>query len=77
MHMAGDGEVLGWTGLADDPETLVAEVLKAGEHPEVAIEATYGWYWAVDALQAGGATFTSSQRQRSLGRGTRGEERST
>jgi transposase len=27
----------------------------AGEHPDVAIEATYGWYWAVDALQELGA----------------------
>ena len=56
MHMADDGEVLGWVRLANDPEALVAEVLKAGETPEVAIEATYGWYWAVDALQAAGAT---------------------
>jgi len=55
MHMADDGEVLGWVRLANDPEALVAEVLKAGEAPEVAIEATYGWYWAVDALQAAGA----------------------
>jgi transposase len=55
MHMAADGEVLGWTRLANDPETLVAEVLKSGEAPEVAIEATYGWYWAVDALQGAGA----------------------
>jgi transposase len=55
MHMAEDGEVLGWVRLANDPETLVAEVLKAGEAPEVAIEATYGWYWAVDALVAAGA----------------------
>ena len=54
--MADDGEVLGWPRLANDPETLVAEVLKAGEAPEVAMEATYGWYWAVDALQAAGAT---------------------
>jgi transposase len=54
MSMAADGEVLGWVRLANDPETLVAEVLKAGEAPEVAIEATYGWYWAVDALQAAG-----------------------
>ena len=51
MQMADDGEVLGWTRLANDPETLVAEVLKAGEAPEVAIEATYGWYWAADLLQ--------------------------
>ena len=55
MHMADDGTVQGWVRLANDPETLVAEVLKAGEAPEVAIEATYGWYWAVDALQAAGA----------------------
>ena len=47
--------MLGWVRLANDPETLVAEVRKAGEAPEVAIEATYGWYWAVDALQAAGA----------------------
>ena len=55
MHMADDGEVLGWVRLANDPEALVAEVVKAGEAPEVAIEATYGWYWAVDALVAAGA----------------------
>lgn len=55
MHMADDGEVLGWVRLANDPETLVHEVLKAGEDAEVAIEATYGWYWAVDALHAAGA----------------------
>lgn len=54
MHMAEDGEVLGWVRLANDPETLVAEVLKAGEDAEVVIEATYGWYWAVDALQDAG-----------------------
>jgi transposase len=54
MNMATDGEVLGWVRIANDPETLVAEVLKCGEAPEVAIEATYGWYWAVDALRAAG-----------------------
>lgn len=55
MHMTEAGDVLGWTRLANDPEALVAEVLKAGEAPEVAIEATYGWYWAVDALRDAGA----------------------
>src|SRR4051812_23915224 len=54
MHMAGDGEVLGWVRLANDPATLVAEVRQAGEDPQVAIEATYGWYWAVDALMDAG-----------------------
>ena len=28
----------------------------AGDAPEVVIEATYGWYWAVDLLQDLGAT---------------------
>ena len=50
MHMARSGEVLGWTHLANDSEALVAAVLEAGEARVVAIEATYGWYWAVDAL---------------------------
>ena len=30
-------------------------IARAGEHPQVVLEATYGWYWAVDALQAAGA----------------------
>lgn len=56
MHMTAEGEVLGWTRLANDPEALVAEVLKdcPAEEVEVAIEATYGWYWAVDALEGAG-----------------------
>jgi transposase len=34
---------------------LNAVIERAGEDPEVVLEATYGWYWAVDALQAAGA----------------------
>jgi transposase len=55
MNMSATGEVINWVRIANDPETLVDAVLKCGESPEVAIEATYGWYWAVDALQAAGA----------------------
>jgi transposase len=33
---------------------LVEQVGKAGPGAPVAIEATYGWYWAVDALTAAG-----------------------
>ena len=40
----------------NDAMALAAEVAKAGEHPEVVLEATYGWYWAVDVLQELGAT---------------------
>lgn len=36
----------------NDPKALVAQVRKAGRSAPVAIEATYGWYWAVDALLA-------------------------
>ena len=32
---------------------------RAGEAPEVVLEATYGWYWAVDALAELGATRAS------------------
>jgi hypothetical protein len=35
---------------------LAAELAKAGEHPEVILEATYGWYWAADVIKECGAT---------------------
>jgi transposase len=56
MHTDAEGVELGWERLANEPEALVAEVLRHGERPEVAIEAAYGWYWAVDALAAAGCT---------------------
>jgi transposase len=34
---------------------LELELEQAGADPEVVLEATYGWYWAVDVLQARGA----------------------
>jgi transposase len=39
----------------NDPVALGLEIAKAGRDPEVVLEATYGWYWAVDVLQAAGA----------------------
>lgn len=48
------GEELGWVRIDNDPKALVAECRKAGRGAAVAIEATYGWYWAVDALLAAG-----------------------
>lgn len=41
--------------ISNDADRLVEVIARAGEHPEVVLEATYGWYWAVDALQAAGA----------------------
>ncbi|MCW2561118.1 MAG: Transposase, partial [Mycobacterium sp.] len=55
VRMTPEGEQLGWVRIDNDPVALGLELAKAGPDPEVVLEATYGWYWAVDALQAGGA----------------------
>src|SRR5919107_1911307 len=55
VRMTDSGEQLGAVRIDNDPMTLAAEISKAGEHPQVVLEATYGWYWAVDVLQAAGA----------------------
>jgi transposase len=49
------GESLEAVRIINDLDSLAAVLGRAGEAPEVVLEATYGWYWAVDALQAGGA----------------------
>ena len=50
------GDEVGVTQIDNDPLNLAAALADAGPNPEVAIEATYGWYWAVDVLQDLGAT---------------------
>ncbi|MEZ5153057.1 IS110 family transposase [Rhodococcus zopfii] len=55
VRQSDTGEQLSTVRIINDPASLVAQLGKAGEHPEVVLEATYGWYWAVDALQAAGA----------------------
>jgi transposase len=50
------GEVLEAVRIANDVDRLTDVIARAGERPEVVLEATYGWYWAVDALQAVGAS---------------------
>ena len=37
------------------PAALRAVIARAGKNPRVVVEATYGWYWAVDVLRAAGA----------------------
>jgi transposase len=49
------GEVLEATQILNDVDRLNSVIARAGENPEVVLEATYGWYWAVDALQEAGA----------------------
>ena len=50
------GDVLETTQILNDVDRINSVMARAGEDPEVVLEATYGWYWAVDALQAGGAS---------------------
>ena len=49
------GEVLETVRIVNDVDRLNCVIDRAGEDPEVVLEATYGWYWAADALQAAGA----------------------
>ena len=57
--MDSDGERLDCVGIANDPWVLLEQVAKAGPDAEVVIEATYGWYWAVDLLQDAGFSVQS------------------
>ena len=50
------GQTLETVRIDNDPIALAAELAKAGEHPEVILEATYGWYWAADVIQECGGT---------------------
>ena len=52
--MTGEGEKVSCVRIANDPVALSLAVAEAGDDAEVVIEATYGWYWAVDLLQADG-----------------------
>jgi len=55
VRMTEDGRKLETIRIANSPAALRAVIARAGEHPRVVIEATYGWYWAVDVLEAAGA----------------------
>ncbi|HET7385596.1 MAG TPA: IS110 family transposase [Nocardioidaceae bacterium] len=55
VRTTAEGEVLEATRISNDVEMLTRVIGRAGESPEVVLEATYGWYWAVDALRQAGA----------------------
>jgi transposase len=50
-----DGQRLETVRISNDPEYLRAVMARAGEAPEVVLEACYGWYWAADTLAELGA----------------------
>src|ERR1700750_3139541 len=55
VRMTEDGRKLETARITNSPAALRREIAKAGKNPRVVIEATYGWYWAVDVLEAAGA----------------------
>jgi transposase len=55
VRMTEAGQLLETTRMRNDPEYRRQVMSRAGEAPEVVLEACYGWYWAADALAALGA----------------------
>jgi transposase len=56
VRMTETGEVLETVRISNDPDYLRQVMARAGEAPEVVLEATYGWYWAADTLAELGAS---------------------
>jgi transposase len=56
VRMTESGRQLETVRISNDPEYLRQVMARAGEAPEVVLEATYGWYWAADTLAELGAT---------------------
>lgn len=56
VRMTETGERLETVRISNDPDYLRRVLARAGEAPEVVLEATYGWYWAADTLAELGAT---------------------
>jgi transposase len=55
VRMTEDGRRLGTARITSSPAELRKAIARAGRHPRVVLEATYGWYWAADTLAAAGA----------------------
>jgi transposase len=56
VRMTESGERLETVRIVNDVERLTSVMARAGQAPEVVLEATYGWYWAADALAELGAS---------------------
>jgi transposase len=55
VRMTEDGRKLETVRIENSPRALRAVLGRAGKNPRVVVEATYGWYWAVDVLEEAGA----------------------
>ena len=56
VRMTESGEHLETVRIVNTVDRLADVMSRAGECPEVVLEATYGWYWAVDTLAELGAS---------------------
>jgi transposase len=45
-----DGDRVSWSRIDNTPAELARELVAAGPDAEVAMEATWGWYWAADVI---------------------------
>jgi hypothetical protein len=51
-----DGHRVSWSRIDNTPDNLAREIRAAGgSQAEVALEATWGWYWAADVIEGCGA----------------------
>jgi len=55
VRMDPAGRWLDSVRIDNDPLVLAEQIARAGERPQVVLEATYGWYWAADVLAEAGA----------------------
>jgi transposase len=55
VRMTETGQHLETVRISNDRDYLREVMARAGESPEVVLEATYGWYWAADTLAELGA----------------------
>jgi transposase len=55
VRMTEAGDRLETVQITNDPERLRSVLGRAGDAPEVVLEAAYGWYWAADTLAEAGA----------------------
>ena len=54
--LSEDGDRVSWCRIDNTPANLAAEIVAAGgSEAEVAMEATWGWYWAADVIAECGA----------------------
>jgi hypothetical protein len=61
VRMSPDGRKLETARITNSPAELRRVIARAGKHPRVVLEATYGWYWAADTLAAGGRGCTCAE----------------